>query len=498
MIGATASQSSLENRPSARTGAIAKPGPWVPIGPVMRLGILGVLLLYTLVCILGALINSSQNSAGPLLAFSDFVYLAVVAYPLLRYKPKTDGWFHPLVFSTLWIMVRMLPRRAEFFIYGLEEHAVLPLSTEELTKLVAYENLLNALALVCTYAGFYAIKRPWMPRLRLRPRATIWLRVACTAVFSAIALAIYIRLSGSLTQHFINLSLNATAKVFEDEVSGVGHLITAAQLFPVALIVALGYRPAVVRKPWFWAAALLAVVMVYLATGKRSMVLSPILVGSISWMLVTRRVPLLRMALAGVITAAAFVGLTLVRGAATNAKSFADVTEAMSDFEATSAISNSAGELAYRLGGYSSVYPILHYVPNESPLLWGETYLVIVGRPIPRTIWPLKPRGTDFRAGATFFGAVWGIPPGAMAEAYWNFHIPGVIGVFFLYGIFCRWISNLYLAHPADGIVAYLYAYTLLNFTPTENVITNWLQTVLLVGGVAMMIGAIRLNQNGS
>lgn len=469
--------------------------PWVPISPRIRYALLGVLLVYTLICVVGALANTAQNSSSPLLAVSTFIYLAAVAFPLISYDRDRQGWFHPLVFSTLMLMVRSLPRRMGFFILGLNSHAVLSLSAEDLTRLLAYENILNALALVSTYAGFYFVRRLPLPSLRLSTPQRLWGVVAVTGLLSLVALGLLVELSGNLSQHILNLTLNSAAKVFAEDASVYGQLASLAGWFALSLAMALAYRSEVLRKPLFWALCLVALGMVYFATGKRSQLLTPVAIGTIVWMLSIRQVPLFRLS---VLLVAAFVSFSLllvVRMASTNARNLDEMGAGFSE-RAGDAFSWGTMELIYRGGAYSSVYPILHYVPEESPLLWGETYLTILARPIPRGLWPTKPRGTDYLAGSTFFNSVWGIPPGAVAEAYWNFHIPGVIGVFFLFGLFNRWLHNLYLKYHEHGLIVFFYAFTILIFSPTENTITQWMLALLpaLVFGFAT--GIIRLGGN--
>lgn len=454
--------------------------PWVPIPRLARLFLLGGLFVFTAVCVTGALLNSSSNPSMPVLAASTAFYLAMVSLPLVIYDKEKHGWFHPLFFSTIFcVALKGLPRSANYFINGLSEHAVLPLGEEALTRLVAFENLLQGLALASMYWGYHFFRNPVTPRLRTEPPKTLWLAVAAAGIVSAIALGLYIRLSGSLTQHILNLSLNQTAKVFEEEFSGVGHLVNMAQWFAMILIVALAYRPALIRNGFYWGLCIVALVMVYLASGKRSILLAPIAIGSIVYLLRVGRVPLFRMALVALGMIGLFLGLSLLRGASMGARSLNDIVEGLQE-RSSGAVDSSFSELNARAGSYSSAYPIYHYVPNEFPLLLGESYLTIIARPIPRALWPDKPRGTDFRAGALFFNAAWGIPPGAVAEAYWNFHIPGVIVVYFLFGLFLKWIAELYVRHQQSGVVVVLYVTTLFALQqPAENSITGWMLGLL-------------------
>jgi hypothetical protein len=449
--------------------------------------LLGVLAVYTAICVFGALGNSVNNSSSALLALSDFIYLAALAYPLATYKPERDGWFHPLVFGTLWVMAKTLPRRMDLMINGLSEHAVLGLPMEELTRLVAYENLLNALALVATYVGYRLIRNPWMPRIRFHEPKHLWACVGIAGVVGLAALGYYIVVAGSITQHFLNLSLNQTAKVFAKEVDGMGQFQVAAQAFVVASTILLAYRPELIRKPYFWLVLGCASLNLYFIAGKRAVLLVASFNIAIVWMLTVRKVPVMRLLAFGAALFALFSFLLVVRGASSMSDDFPEVWSRVSA-NIDDSLSLGAEELTNRVGSYTSIYPIIHLVPEDVPLLWGTTYLNIFTSPIPRAIWPDKPRGSDFMAGITFFGAPWGVPAGPVGEAYWNFHIPGVIAIFLLWGMFTHWLVKFYRRYNQEGIMKYFYACTLF-LVPGQNVIVSWLQTLVSLVLVAFVTG---------
>lgn len=455
----------------------APANPWVPMSKGARAVFLGVLGLYTAMCVVGAPLSGAPN--GALLAASTLFYLGMLAIPLIAYDDEQHGWFHPLMFGTLFMMVKGLPTRASILIFGLDEHAVIAASAETLTGLVAYENFLNGLSLLALYAGFHFVRRPPVPRLRWREPRRLWAVVIAVFAIAGLGMVVLIGFSGSFSQHFLNLSLNAASKQFEREVTGIGHLATAAQLPAWVLAIVLAYRPELLRKPWFLGLGFVALALVYLATGKRSLLLSPVAVGAVAWMMATRQVPVFRLLLIGAGAFGLFSVLLLVRGvASTGAKDLNDLGVIMAE-RAEGTFSASLDELSYRAGGYASIYPILHHVPEEVPLLWGESYLTLLARPIPRVIWPSKPRGTDFRTGVTFYNSPWGVPPGAVGEAFWNFHIPGVVGIFFLFGIFKRWLCRVVLQYGEHGFVIFFYAFTTLIFAPSENTVTQWMLTLL-------------------
>lgn len=481
-----------ENAGGFEDGAAAE-NPWVSIPDGIRYAILLVVSLYAGICGFLALAHPEQNAATPLLVLSSVFYLGMLVLPLVVYDDEKHGWFHPLIFLSLKVLILTIPRRTPLFLYGLTEHAVLQLSVEELTTLVAYENFLLALALLATYAGYTLVRQSWMPRLRIHPAVRLPPAIVASALITSVALVLLIGLSGSFSQHFLNLSLNVSAKVFEGDATAYTLISVFVGLLATALVLLLAYRPQQIRRPLFWILALLALGAIYLATGKRSHVVNPVLLGAVTWMLTVGRVPLFRLLLAGAVVFVAFSFMSVIRGASTNAGSLEEVW-ARADFNFTGAAVAQGEEFNARAGSYNSLYPILHYVPEQSPLLWGETYLTILLRPIPRALMPSKPRGTDFRAGVEFFNATWGVPPGPIGEAFWNFHIPGVIVVFFLTGAFYRWLVDFYRQYRGEGIVTVLYVTVLNGFSPTENVITLLMHAFLVWLILAYITGALRLS----
>jgi hypothetical protein len=139
-------------------------------------------------------------------------------------------------------------------------------------------------------------------------------------------------------------------------------------------------------------------------------------------------------------------------------KGKADVTT-ITQFNPLEAITEDAGsEMTRRIGSISPALAILERVPRDVPLLGGSSYVGLLAFPIPQALWPEKPQGIHRLAGETFFGLQAGMPPGMMAEAYWNFHIPGVIGVFLMLGLFHRGLMLFYLRNgdSPTGLMLYV------------------------------------------
>lgn len=87
---------------------------------------------------------------------------------------------------------------------------------------------------------------------------------------------------------------------------------------------------------------------------------------------------------------------------------------------------------------------ILAAVPEELPWQYGKTLARWVLAPLPRSLWPDKPvipPGPEIGR-AIYDQRVAGVPPGMVAEWYWNFGWPGIVVGAFTLGGLLRWLHE--------------------------------------------------------
>jgi hypothetical protein len=94
---------------------------------------------------------------------------------------------------------------------------------------------------------------------------------------------------------------------------------------------------------------------------------------------------------------------------------------------------------------------IINAVPEVLDLEYGKTIGVWLFAPIPRSLWIDKPMvHSGPLIGAKIYGnRVSGIPPGLIAELYWNFHLPGVLIGGWLFGFILKSMADW--LRPARG-----------------------------------------------
>ena len=101
---------------------------------------------------------------------------------------------------------------------------------------------------------------------------------------------------------------------------------------------------------------------------------------------------------------------------------------------------------------------IVNAVPRSLPYAKGRTILVWASAPIPRSLWPDKPL---ISAGPTLGIVVYGttrsgVPPGMIAESYWNFGLFGVVVLPGLCGVALRLLADRWSVLARSSISAAL------------------------------------------
>jgi hypothetical protein len=110
---------------------------------------------------------------------------------------------------------------------------------------------------------------------------------------------------------------------------------------------------------------------------------------------------------------------------------------------------------------------IMAAIPESLAYQYGATLISILYLWIPRQLWPAKPVNIDTTVGMAVFGATTygagAVPPGLIAEMYWNFWIPGIIVGCFVAGYLVRIICTQFGRYDTNRNVIILYASCFIN-----------------------------------
>lgn len=453
----------------------AQPTPFVAMDGWHRLALIATFAAYL---VLIAIARSQDVRPTDDWIFPALVlYVALVAAPLLVMRDSL-GWFHPLVFSSI-LRLTDLVRRFAMYAWGLDHHRALALSRDELDDLVAYQLVLHALSVASTYFGYFLGPRLPMPRVWFPAARAMVPKLMVVFAISLAAFAAYIVGQGGLGAH-----MASWAGGRHETISGQHYQFTLVQLGVQASWMWLAVDRTAHRRPLFWATAIMMLVISFLLWGGRGAPVYAAIVGLMIWMLREQRLSIVRILALLVV---AFYALTVL-GSVRRGGDWAS-SGGSSFFDAISG----KGELAERSSTSDGALPIYALVPNDEPLLYGQSYLAVLTLPIPRALFPGKPSMADGEVGRVFFHVEAGVPPGGVGEAYWNFHIPGVVIVFAAFGMFLRWLGRLFAAHRRAPAVIVMFASALFLFRePSGLSFVQWLLVLVPLLGIMRFIGVLR------
>jgi hypothetical protein len=426
-----------------------------------------------------------QVPASFLMWLSLAIYVGLRLVPLVFHR-RDYGWFHPLVFSSLFALPHLL-REIPAFAVGMRLHAALPGRTPwELDRLYAYELVLTALGLAFYYVGFHVPRVPPVPRLRFGRVAHLRTKAVLTAGFAGLMLMAFLARRGGLTAHMLSWARGRTVGL-----AGEGYWLYLASLGSSAVFLWFALDRRALRQPLFWASTLAVSAFSFLASGSRGSVLYPVLLAFLVWVFRERKVPVARGA---VLLAAGMVALSAL-GAIRHStwKGTVDWSAAFKPGPDAVGREGAASELSLRSLELRGTTAILGRVPHEVNYIYGSSYVALLTLPIPRKLWPEKPAQVGGRVGQTFFHVNAGMPPGIIGEAYWNFGVLGIPLVFFFFGMFHQWLANFMLRYRGQPVAMAIYVTVLFLAQPSSGAIMSVLLKASPLVGLAILFGALKL-----
>ena len=128
---------------------------------------------------------------------------------------------------------------------------------------------------------------------------------------------------------------------------------------------------------------------------------------------------------------------------------------------------NSLPLLLNRFHGIECLVIVIEKTSGNVPFELGIKSLTeIVTAPVPRIVWPDKPAPQGVRFSETFFfqseprifSQSGGIAPGWLGEAYWNFHVAGVLFGSLFAGAVCKTLYRFFVFNRGNASVLLLYS----------------------------------------
>jgi hypothetical protein len=453
--------------------------------PLHRRIAVGFFWFFLLAVVIMAMINQTVGAEWVIPALCLSVLVKIV--PLLLYQSEY-GWFHPLIFGALYSIIGFL-RSFPTYAWGLEWNDGLPgYSLEKLAGLVSLGLVLGVIGQIEYYVGFIWGPRLPIPQLHFVQRGYIGGKAILIVILVLLLFAIYISSQGGLVAHLLFLAQGRRFLINEGLLTGEWDVLVRFGILACLLWLVTDHNA--IRQPLFWISAILALISQYFVIGSRSAPIIFLIIGLIAWMMKERKFSATAAIIFSVV-AVALIGL--LGDFRTSIWSGSVDWSVLTEADLSTSIKRGISEMQYRSSGQNPLYPILARVPDEIPLEYGRSYLAVFGTPIPRAFWPDKPRTTGNVIGEIFLNTLAPIPPDPIAEAYWNFHIPGILAVHFIYGVFHQWLIRLFQRYRQEPIVIIFYSYTLFWMNPTVLSIVSWLQVLFLLVLLSLLFTKISL-----
>ncbi len=427
-----------------------------------------VLALFILLIAVGTLAAIAYFRVGPLnslLLILASIAPAVLVVPVLALRPDYDI-FEPLSFVLLSVLVGVTARTYLLVMDPNPELVAFLLLGKPLSILLRGMAVIISGLAALALGYFIAIPRVPLGRIRAlredfhrRRLAVVLLPITAISVVSVV---LFMRATGgwaSVREGVIS-DIRPVAVPGSAHWAALGYYRYGSELALYAyccVLAAIVPRRAGRSVPWIVVAVglgLLAMVLPFLASSRTEALLI-IVVTALVFHYARGRLHIRHIAVAAALGMAGFAVMGTLR-AEVRAPSFQTAP-------------GFTGKLEQTIGtrhwmGIDKTSLIVQAVPTSLPYQWGKTLVTWVTAPIPRTIWPNK--------GLVAIGPIiakkvyglnaltTGVPPGLVAELYWNFGWAGVLAGMFLFGVLLRVLYRSLRPLLLDGRPGAIVIYT--------------------------------------
>jgi oligosaccharide repeat unit polymerase len=462
---------------------------FLPVHLLYRVGIIAVYAVILLTIVLNVEVNR-KSPAFILLCIAQIFNFAVILFPIIFYKPSF-GWFHPLVFYTCQYLLFQF-RSYATYLQGISRHRALPeYSVEDIVLLVAFALTLHAVSTLAFYFGFWFGPNLRMPRISFRQPRRLPLKAMTAVLFSVVVFWLYVEREGGLSGHLLSWQTGR-----HEALAGDYYWILLIKVSAMACLLWFSLNRRAVYQPLFWACSLVSVVINFLSTGSRGTVVVFFIVAMLVWMLRERKFAPTRIIFIGLL---GVVLISFLGGFRSRIwKGEISLTSETDEKTVVEYFEQGAVESAERAWTNSGLLPILARVPDDVDLLYGSSYFAFFTLPVPRSVWPDKPGQVGGLVGDVFFHSPAGTPPGPIGEAFWNFHAPGVVIVFFIFGTFQKWLAQSFVRHRREPAAVLLYLTILFTVDPSTPAVVVCLMLIVPLLALLRLVGAVSFTGKGA
>lgn len=493
---------------SGDAGQSATRNPFVEMSSVARASLAFFFLFWRIIPLCAQLTTQIDSNVAFYLVrvICDILTECLLVLPILmpRFLGTRTGWLHPLILpalvSTALGVLRapqtlLSPFTAWFTpIHEVTHDLFSGHPTEILMQAQAKLSGMTLLSVLSIYIGFavFRIAQGNGPRSADRQIDATRFLIVLTIFF--LIVLFFLQTQGGVLAHMSNLS---GGRFRARQLSGPFLVVNA--FLPYMLILWYLFRPKSMRNPLFIAGFVLVCILQFIMTGSRSGLFIPFALLLTAWMMVTHKVPAVRILVLAIMS----MLLVGVLGELRRSGRDGSVDTTLLRMNLGEARELAEAELEGRSVGADVA--VFVAVPRQVDHLWGATYVAAAAFWVPRFIWSGKPRGAGAYTEAMIYRGLdtmdgyegGGTPSGAVAEAYWNFSVSGVIFVFGLFGGILRVTGDLFARKQADPFLGVVFLAVVFRMSDPSTVkIVGMLQSLAMLGFVWLFITVRRPVRN--
>ena len=487
--------------------------PFVPFPGWARLLLIVYMTLYHV--LLPALAEAFASNQSPLFFWrllAESAYVALVLLPVIFYR-REYGVLHPLIFPLLYSLVKLIFKQPAHVFLPLEASlGTFEVPTESLAVVLSYLSLdalaqarleltlLECLGLVFYYVGFFFLPRIRVPSIRFAPSTRVRGVAIAMLTVAAVAFVVLMTASGGVDQYVRGLAGRRFENIRQE---GLGSLVALVGVGTTAVIIWFAYQRRASRDPVFIAAVVLASSMAWLSSGSRSDIAVLLMMLIMVWMIRASRLPAMRAALIAILCFGLFGALGQIRRDYNAVEVNWSYLTSLDLQDWLLAASDEVEEREEKESNLAA------YVGARQTRLYGLPYVHAAAFWVPRFVWPDKPRSTGaYNTWVNFYGqslasvvevppTVGGRPVNRVVEAFWSFHLPGVVVVLGLFGMFHRWLASFLLVYSRVPAVWVLYVLALAQFNGTVVSFVSLTRTLVIALGILFLCGVLRWGRKG-
>jgi len=435
------------------------------------------------------------------------LYVYLLCLPLIHYR-RNYGFLHPLILPLIFVTLKkiakyplalLMPIEMPMFSFDISSYSqafsFYGLGLNELAMERLWYQVMGILAIIFYYLGYFCFSksRSGLYKLEFHPPRNLVpvcfaVTLACVGI-TALFIEVY---GGGLANHLITMR-SGRAEQFQ----GLGQFLVVASFAILPVLVWFMYKNNALGNPLWIIALVSALLAALFASGARSDLIYPLAILMFLWWQKSRKIlfwPSLIVVVISLVVIGAF-------GAIRQDNSSQSIDTSVLRLDALMEnITRAQSEFDTRRDQETD---LVAFVGVEEEMLWGRTYIGALAFFVPRAVWANKPRSADsynmwinFAGGSLQNmgqGRTWGMPVTAMTEAYWNFHIPGVIVLFLLLGRLHRFLARLVINNEHHPAVLLAVVWVIVNFTGTSLTFVTTARDLVLLGGLYWMLGILKI-----